>query len=132
MFKGKDVVASVEATDGQLCIRYKHYKVYDLSPEHVAPKHPTPTRDNGLLIVIKGDHHGKYVRRIHHRYEGEQAIVILAVVNRETGKIDKLTDEKLELDLFHLCLCDESKDDKKLNSILMNTLREEARKIQTK
>jgi len=132
MFKGKTVVASIEAIDGRPCIRYKHYKMHTLKPEHVAPKHPNATRDNGLLVVIKGEHSGKYVRRIHHRYDGKEAILILAVVNREAGKMDSLTGERLELDVTCLCLCDELKDDKKLNSSLMDMLREEARKIRAK
>jgi len=28
-----------------------------------------------LLVVIEGDHHGKFVRRIHHRYEDGQPVI---------------------------------------------------------
>ena len=78
----------------------------------MTPKHPNPTRNNGLLVVIEGAHCRKYVRRIHHRYEGEEAIVILAVVNRVIGHVDNLSGEQLELDVSHLCVCEESKEDK--------------------
>jgi hypothetical protein len=37
-----------------------------LEPKWVEVKPPNPTHDNSLLIVIKGKHCGKYVRRIHH------------------------------------------------------------------
>jgi hypothetical protein len=61
------VTASVVETDGELSIRSTHYTTSELlSPEQVTLKHPNPTRDNGLLLVIEGEHCGKYVRRIHH------------------------------------------------------------------
>ena len=103
-----------------------------LSPDWVTPKCPNPTRDNGLLVVIKGDHCGKYVRRIHHRYEGNKPIVLLRVVSRSDGHADKLEEERLELDVSYLYVCEESKEDKKRNSSLMDTVRQEARKIRAK
>jgi hypothetical protein len=132
-FNGKEVTASIQADNGVISIRYKLYKTTTiLNPDWVTPKYPNPTRDNGLLIVIKGEHCGKYVRRIHHQYEGEEAIVILAVVQRVDGHVNTLMEERLELDVSHLCVCDESREDKKLNSSLMDELREEARKTWAK
>jgi len=98
----------------------------------VTPKYPNATRDNGLLVIIKGEHCGKYVRRIHHRYKDGEAIVILAVVIRVAGRVDSLSGEQLELDVSHLCVCHESKEDKVLNSFLMNALRAEARLVRAK
>jgi hypothetical protein len=46
--------------------------------------------------------------------------------------VDSLTGEQLELDVSHLCVCDEPKVDKGLNMSLMNSLREEAHKTQAK
>jgi len=132
-FVHKELTASVLSVDGRLGIQRQLYKSFQpLLPNQVTPKHPNPTRDNGLLVVIKGDHCGKYVRRIHHRYKGEEAIVILAVVNRVAGHVDNLSGEQLELDISHLCVCEESKEDKGLNRLLMNPLREEARKTRAK
>jgi len=132
-FDEKELTCSVLSQDGQLSIRHQFYKSSEtLLPEWVTPKYPSPTRDNGLLIVIKGDHCGKYVRRIHHRYEGEKAVVLLAVVNRVAGHVDSFTGEQLGLDISHLCVCEEPKEDKRLNASLMNALREEARKRRAK
>ncbi len=128
-FNNKELTVSIRSINGQLGIRRIVYKTANfVDPEWVSVKHPNPTRDNGLLIVIKGDHCGKYVRRIHHQYESGKAIVLLAVVSREAGSMDRLTGEELGLDVFHLCVCEESKEHKKLNSSLMDQLREEARK----
>lgn len=72
------------------------------------------------------------MRRIHHHYEGEEAIVILAVVNRVAGHVDNFSGEQLGLDISHLCVCEESKEEKGRNKSLMDPLREEARKIRAK
>jgi hypothetical protein len=133
-FDKRELTASVHLIEGRLSIRHHFYKSWEaLLPEWVTPKYPNPTRDNGLLVIIKGDHCGKYVRRIHHRYdEGEEAIVILAVVNRVAGHVNNFSGEQLGLDVSHLCVCEESKEDKGLNRSLMNSLREEARKTRAK
>jgi hypothetical protein len=132
-YNQKELVVSVQCIDGRLCIRRPIYKSLEtFSPEWVTPKHPNATRDNGLLVVVKGDHCGRYVRRIHHRYVDEVAVVILAAVNRAAGQPDTLTGERFELDVSFLCVCEESKEDKQKNVLLMNDLREEARKTRAK
>jgi hypothetical protein len=54
---------------------------------------------------IKGDHCGKYVRRIHHRYHedngNKQALILLAVVEKGDGVADTLTGEQLNSALIH-------------------------------
>jgi hypothetical protein len=132
-YNQKELIASIKYVDGRLTILHKSYTTSTpLSPEWVTPKCPNPTRDNGLLVIIKGDHCGKYVRRIHHRYEHEKPVLLLAVVQRMDGQVDTLTEERIELDTSYLCLCDESKEDKKRNSSLMDSVRQEARKIRAK
>jgi hypothetical protein len=134
-FIKRELTASVRVIEGRLSIQHHFYKAWEpLLPAWVTPKYPNPTRDNGLLVIIKGEHCGKYVRRIHHRYQDRdgEAIVILAVVIRVAGRMDTLSGEHLELDVSHLCLCYESKEDKGLNSSLMNALRAEARLVRAK
>jgi hypothetical protein len=98
----------------------------------VSPKTPNPTRDNGILVVVKGNHCGKYVRRIHHRYHEDsgkkQALMILAVVEKVDGAPDTLTGEQLELGPDSLCVAVETNEERKLNANLMDSLRENARK----
>lgn len=98
----------------------------------MSSKSPNPTRDNGLLVVVKGEHCGKYVRRIHHRYHedngNKQVVILLAVVKKVDGARDILTGEQFELCPDSLCLAFETNEDKKLNVNLMNSLRDNARK----
>jgi hypothetical protein len=109
-YNKKELTASIEAVGGQPTILFKCYKTSTpLTPDWVTPKHPNPTRDNGLLVVIKGDHCGKYVRRIHHRYEGDKTIMVLGVMNTS---VDTLTEERLALEASDLCV---AKEDKKKN-----------------
>ena len=83
-------------------------------------------------MVVKGNHCGKYVRRIHHRYDedngNKQAIILLAVVNKVEGAADTLTGEQFELGPDSLCIAVKMNKDRKLNANLMNSLQENAYK----
>ena len=126
--KNKEMVVTVADVEGRLCIRYTHFnRPRVLQPASVTPKHPSVTRDNGLLFVIKGDHCGKLVRRIHHRYIDQQDFVCLAVVKKVDDAADIILPEQLELPPDPLCVGMESKEEKNLNHTLMNALREDAR-----
>jgi hypothetical protein len=133
-YKNREVVISIAKVEGVVNIRHEVYKSSrGLFPAWVSPKIPNPTRDNGILMVVKGTHCGKYVRRIHHRYledndGNKQTLILLAVVNKVDGAADTLTGEQLELGPDSLCLAVETNEDKKLNATLMNSLRENARK----
>jgi len=127
----KDTIAVVTLTEGRWSIRHPYHKTLEyLAPETVKAKNPHPTRDNGLLVVIEGEHTGKYVRRIHHRYDSfGNAVNTLAVVakNAEGGADDRLTGEYLDLMTAFLCVANETPDEKKKAAILMKPLREQAR-----
>ncbi len=124
-YKDKELDAYLVEANGQLGIRHDHYKSsIFLQPDWVAAKHPCPKRDKGLLIVIKGEHCGKYVRRIRHRNENEQAIMILAVIRRENGVADVLSDERLELCPEFLGVVSETREEKKLGNALLASLRQ--------
>jgi hypothetical protein len=133
-YKNREVVISIVKVEGVVSIRHEVYKSSrGLLPAWVSPKIPNPTRDNGKLMVVKGNHCGKYVRRIHHRYledndGNKQTLILLAVVKKVDGAADTLTGEQLELSPDSLCLAVETNEDKKLNATLMNSLRENARK----
>ena len=133
-YKGKELTVVITSMEGRLSFRRHKYKTSEfLSPASVTPKNPNPRRDNCLLVVIKGEHFGKYARRIYHRFVGDAVICILAVVNRVVGQVpDTLTGDRLEMDASHLCVCEESIEDRKRNDLLMQPLREEARKKRAK
>jgi hypothetical protein len=132
--KEKELTAFVVSTEGRLSFHRHKYKTWQiLSSEWVTPKYPNPKHKNGLLVVIKWEHVGKYARRLYHRFIGEEVICILAVVNREVGQVpDTLTGGQLEMDASHLCVCEESIEDRKRNDLLLQPLREEARKKRAK
>ena len=132
-YDNREVAVSISKVEGVVRIQHHVYNgLRGLAPAWVSPKIPNPTRDNGVLMVVKGNHCGKYVRRIHHRYRddngGKEALILLAVVEKVDGAADTLTGEQLELGPDSLCIAVETKEDKKLNANLMSSLREHARK----
>ena len=132
-YKNKEVFVSIARVEGVVSIRHHVYNTSKgLVPAWVSLKNPNPLRDNGLLMVVKGEHCGKYARRIHHRYyedkSNKQAFIILAVVEKVDGAANTLTGEQLELGSDSLGLAFETNEDKKLNANLMTSLRENARK----
>ena len=132
-YKNREVVVLIARIEGVVSIQHYVYKTSKgLVATWVSSKHPNPTRDNGLLMVVKGEHCGKYVRQIHHRYQEDngnrQALMILAVVKKVDGAADTLTGEQFDLGPDSLCIAVETKEDAKLNANLMNSLREQARR----
>ena len=122
-YKDKELDAHLVEVNGQLCIRHIYYKSsIPLQPDWITPKHPCPKRDKGLLVVIKGEHQGKLVRRIKHRNENKEVIMILAVIQRKTGVADALSDERLELGPEFLCVVSETREEKKLGIALLTSL----------
>ena len=128
-YKNSELPVSIAEAEG--CFSILHMlptKSKPLASSWVSPKHPNPTRDNGLLVVIKGEHCSKLVRRIHHRYDdSHQAFVKLAIVKKEPGTADTILGEQLELTVDFLCLGSETPDEKTRNASLMESLRAEAR-----
>jgi hypothetical protein len=97
-----------------------HNQSFYLKPEWVTLWHLSPTHDNGLLLVIRGDHYGKYVHHIHHYYNDDShPIMQLAVVEHRDGAADPLTEEQIKLCPEDLCQGFETESEKKLNTNLM-------------
>jgi hypothetical protein len=131
--KGRELSVFVSSMEGRLTFQRHKYKALEyFAPELVTPKYPNPKRENGLLVVIKGEHFGKYARRIYHRFVDDEAIALLAVVNRVEGQVDSLTGERLEMDASHLCVCEEAIEERKRNDLLMLPLRNNAREKRAK
>lgn len=129
IYKGSDVTVSIAEVEGCLAIQHAlKNKSKTLPPAWVTPAQPNPRRDNGLLVVIKGEHCGKLVRRIHHRCDDGEDLIILAVVTKVDSTKETLTGEEFVLPVDFLCLGSETAEGKKQNGALMNSLRAKARK----
>ncbi|THU90214.1 HET-domain-containing protein [Dendrothele bispora CBS 962.96] len=102
-----------------------------ISPDSVTlPRVPPPhTTDAPLLVVIKGSHVGKLVRRIWNFKLDDRPWLILAVV-QDGGIIgkEKLTGEKLEIQLDDLVCVRESAKAKKWGKQIIRPLWDEARR----
>lgn len=123
-YKQKMLEVTISMLQERVLLNHTKYRTsYPLKPDWVTPKHPSPTHDNGLLIIIKGDHCSKYARRIHHRHSSTGSTIILAVTQRVEGSADIVTDERLELAPEYLCTVLETKVEKDLNKDLMKPIR---------
>jgi hypothetical protein len=104
-----------------------HNQSFYLKPEWVTLRHPSSTCNNGLLLVIRGNHCGKYLRHIHYYYDNDShPIMQLAMVERRDGAADLLTEEQIELHPEDLCQGFETELEKKLNTNLITFLHEQA------
>ena len=130
MYQKKTLEVTISVLQEQVVLNHtKYHTSYPLQPSWVTPKYPSLTHDNGLLIVIKGDHCSKYVRRIHHRHSNAGSTIILAVTQKIEGSADTVTNERLELTPEYLCTVPETKAEKDLNKDLMKSLRNAHRNI---
>jgi hypothetical protein len=127
--KKQALVAIVHNSDKVALHQSWHQVSRFVEPKWVEVKPPNPTHDNGLLIVIKGEHCGKYVHRIHHRYENDDCqrpIMQLAVVDRGETGANVLTGEEIELMPEYLVQSFETDNEKQLNTNLMTAWRSQA------
>ena len=131
-YKNREVIISIAKIDGVVSIRHNVYNTLKgLAPAWVLPKSPNPTHNNGILMVVKGNHCGKYVRRIHHRSMRTMATSRRSFywqLSIRWKAADTLTGEQFELGPDSLCIAVETNKDRKLNANLMNSLRENAHK----
>ncbi|KAK7444765.1 transcription elongation factor spt5 [Stygiomarasmius scandens] len=98
-----------------------------IQPSASLPKYKT---ERNLMIVVRGEHVGKLVRRVRHffmdKYKtDESARMELAVVTR-SGTSEILTDERVELSVHDLARRKESESERKTGTNLMEPLRKEA------
>jgi len=130
--KETDIASSI--VDGRPVLPFTFYKTHiNYPPKWVSIIPPNPTRDEGLLVVIKGEHCSKLVRQVHFWYGSDNIpIADLAVVHHSGGAKDSLTGERLELMADDLGSVTKAPSDKALNRDLMTALRTKHRKIHAK
>ncbi|KAF8200977.1 hypothetical protein BJ912DRAFT_921537 [Pholiota molesta] len=131
-YSNKVLTAKVVMIDGIMLLRYPNRGTdYPLQPEWVSPLHPSPTHDNGLVVVIRGEHHGKYLRRLHHDGYKNLALMIAAVVERRKDATDDFTGEVVKIDCESLCVVKETAEEVKRMKTIMLQKRTAYRKGQT-
>lgn len=122
-FSNKEMPVSILMTENIISFSHQRYKArIPLQADWIIPKHPNLTHDNGLLVVIEGEHLGKYARRIHHR----NSLLMLAVVTKIHGgnTPDTLTGETIYVPPESVCIVWETKKEKGANKELMKQLRD--------
>lgn len=127
-YEHREIPATITMMYGHLAMLHVLKKTsHALEPEWITPKHPSPTHDNGLLIVIKGEHHGKYLRRLYHDGYGRTALMIAAVVEKVEGSEDCITGEHLKISCDLLCTVKEPAEESKIMKPVMYNAHERYR-----
>ncbi|KAF9032592.1 hypothetical protein BJ165DRAFT_1535002 [Panaeolus papilionaceus] len=128
-FNGAQVSILLKEISGSLVLYYvSRNKHTPIDPSWVTLRHPNPQRDNGLLVVVTGEHCGTFVRRIRHvNRRGVGMIILVAAMQRVAGQCDRIAGE-LEFKESKLCVSEESSEDKELNTTLMTDIRKRAQK----
>lgn len=126
--KTKEGSITIDNGNGYCSLRTKKYHISEpVSHDDVTPKHPNPAYDNGLVVVIRGEHVGKYGRRLHHVKKDRVAYMILGIVEVKEGQADRLSGEVVEMASEDMCVVDESKGQKKNNADIMKVPRQKYR-----
>jgi hypothetical protein len=124
----KKLVVHSAMVDGQLRILYRSYSTTTgLDPEWVSLAEVNVTRYEGLLVVIRGEHLGKFGRRIHYGQFGKEKRALVAFVNRVSGAQDTLTGEEQHLPAECLAIVHEEKAEKDKNDLVVESRRKGAR-----
>jgi hypothetical protein len=122
-------VAMVMGQIGEVVIQQSwRNESWGLIPEWVTARHPNPTRNNGLLVVIRGNHCGKYVCHIHYYYvNGNRNNPIMQLVVLECAEgAETIMEEQIKLSPEDLCQGFKTEKEKNLNTKLMTSLHEQA------
>jgi hypothetical protein len=127
-YNQKKAVVYASMVDGQPRIHHQnHGTVTILDPDWVSLPTVNVTRYDGLLVVIKGEHLGKFGRRIHFGHFGQEKRALVAFVNRVSGVQDTLTGEEQHLPGDVLAMVSEEKTDKDRNNVVVQARRKDAR-----
>lgn len=106
----------IDNTVGCLSIRrVKYRQPRNINPESVTPLTLSEMHDNGLLVVIRGEHCGKHVRCLQHKCQDNKTYMIVAVVTVADNQVDTLTGKQFMILPDDLCKADESLPQKELN-----------------
>lgn len=94
-------------------------------------KHPNVMRTDSLLVVITGEHTSTFVRRLHHKKEGDEYLAVCQVVVPREGLIDEVLDTTLVLRAEDLACVVETPQAKKLNVRILKSERDKHRRSHT-
>ena len=123
LLSGKPAIA--QSVDGTL-FQVHNKRMLSLDISKVQPKHPDALRDNGLCVVLSGDDCGKFVRRLHFRKVDGKSFVKAAVVTRKGAKEANEIVSPLQIVCCPpevLCMCDETKEERKSTDTVLENLR---------
>ncbi|KAF8630585.1 hypothetical protein AX17_005397, partial [Amanita inopinata Kibby_2008] len=100
----------------------------DLTGSIVDVEVPNPTRHEGLLVVIKGEYMGTFLRRVTHEGKGDDCLADCRVVTRREGSPDEMTTTTLKFRAGDLACVAETKEERALNRDVLKAERAAVRR----
>jgi hypothetical protein len=98
---------------------------HHLDPSWVKILHPNVKQHRGLMLVIKGEHVGKFGMRVCH-YSGEKDMALVAFIHCVEGMRPTLTGEEARLFPDELAIVEQTKDEKNLTTACIASWRKAA------
>ena len=89
--------------------------------------HPNVKQTDALLVIIKGEHMGRFGLRICHSHSGSQASALLEIIDRVEDSKPTRTGIEICLPAEYLAIILETKEEKKWNAECMVDRRKQAR-----
>ena len=102
-------------------------KTQILEPNWVTITHPNVKQTDALLVVVKGEHIGKFALRICHSRRGSEVMALVEIINRVEGSKPTGTGIELHLPADYLAIVYETKEEKKWHTGCMEGRRKQAR-----
>jgi hypothetical protein len=101
---------------------------HHLEPHWVTVIHPNVKLHKGLMLVIKGEHIGKFGLRICHHVVDKENMALVAIINRSEVSPPALTGEEVRFFADQLAIVEESKDEKEWNTACIASRRKAAKR----
>lgn len=92
----------------------------DITTAEVVFTSVNPMRHDTLLVVVKGDHIGTFVRRVTHEKNGASVLAVCRIVTQREGSPDIVTATTLKLAAEDVAIVIETKEEKSLNNGIMD------------
>ena len=123
----KAFVSSTMHEGKQRIIYQANRKIYVLDPTWVTIIHPNIKHTDALLIVLEGEHAGRFALRICHSRSHSEPTALVSIINRVDSSRPSQTGIEVHIPEKYLAIVFETKEEKKWHAECMQSRRKETR-----
>jgi len=104
-----------------------HKTTYVMDPNWVTILHPNVKATDALLVVLEGEHAGRFTLRICQIHHGSKTMALVAIIDCATGMQPNQTGVEVALPAEDLVIVQETKVEKEWHMECMKACRQQAR-----